>query len=76
LQISCLEMLIQAAASSDFPREVGQIPFYYNHKSTGRPAPVSDIVNLEEAKDKQGDLSYVSRLIDVPHSPLFALGLV
>lgn len=43
-----------------FPRNIGQIPLYYNHKSTGRP--------LVE-KDK-----YTSRYQDSPNTPLFAFG--
>jgi beta-glucosidase len=48
--------------TATFPRNVGQIPIYYNHKNTGRPY--------------RGDpgYRYVSRYIDVPNSPLFAFG--
>lgn len=44
-----------------FPRNVGQVPIYYNHKNTGRPDPERD--------DK-----YVSKYIDVPNSPLYPFG--
>ncbi|MDP1678086.1 MAG: glycoside hydrolase family 3 N-terminal domain-containing protein [Bacteroidota bacterium] len=43
-----------------FPRNVGQIPVYYNHKSTGRPY---------NPKDK-----YTSQFLDVPNSPLYPFG--
>ena len=43
-----------------FPRNVGQIPIYYNHKNTGRPL---------SPKDK-----YTSRYLDVPNTPLFPFG--
>lgn len=43
-----------------FPRNVGQIPIYYNMKNTGRPI--------------QGDEKYTSRYLDVPNSPLFPFG--
>jgi beta-glucosidase len=45
-----------------FPRSVGQIPLYYNHKNTGRPYG--------------GDprVKYVSRYLDAPNSPLFPFG--
>lgn len=43
-----------------FPRSVGQIPVYYNHKSTGRPF---------QTKDK-----YTSRFLDLPNDPLFPFG--
>ena len=42
-----------------FPRSVGQIPLYYNHKSTGRPT----------AENK-----YTSKYIDLPVTPLFPFG--
>ncbi|MDR6761182.1 beta-glucosidase [Flavobacterium sp. 2755] len=45
-----------------FPREVGQIPIYYNHFSTGRPA------KDENAKN------YVSAYIDLKNSPKFPFG--
>ncbi|PIF53656.1 beta-glucosidase [Flavobacterium sp. 2] len=45
-----------------FPREVGQIPIYYNHFSTGRPA-----------KDENQN-NYVSAYIDLKNSPKFPFG--
>lgn len=46
-----------------FPRSVGQIPIYYNHKSTGRPS------RPETDKDR-----YKSRYVDLPDSPLYPFG--
>lgn len=43
-----------------FPRSVGQIPLYYNHKNTGRPADLRE--------------SYVSNYKDVPNDPLYPFG--
>jgi beta-glucosidase len=43
-----------------FPRNVGQIPLYYNHKSTGRPLVEKD--------------RYTSRYLDSPNSPLYPFG--
>lgn len=43
-----------------FPRSVGQIPLYFNHKSTGRP--------LEPAN------RYTSKYVDVPNTPLYPFG--
>jgi beta-glucosidase len=43
-----------------FPRSVGQIPLYYNHKSTGRPMKPED--------------RYTSKYVDVPNTPLFPFG--
>lgn len=45
-----------------FPRNVGQIPIYYNHKSTGRPT-------LPENKQ-----IFWSHYIDAPNTPLFPFG--
>jgi beta-glucosidase len=45
-----------------FPRAEGQIPIYYNHYNTGRPA----------ANDS--DVNYVSAYVDLPNSPKFAFG--
>ena len=43
-----------------FPRSVGQIPIYYNHKSTGRPL--------------EPENRYTSKYLDVPNTPLYAFG--
>ncbi len=43
-----------------FPRSVGQIPIYYNHKSTGRPF---------DANNK-----YTSKYLDMPNTPLYPFG--
>ncbi|MBF4514785.1 glycoside hydrolase family 3 C-terminal domain-containing protein [Flavobacterium sp. ANB] len=45
-----------------FPREVGQVPIYYNHFSTGRPP-----------KDENSK-GYVSSYIDLKNSPKFPFG--
>jgi len=42
-----------------FPRNVGQIPLYYNHKNTGRPT---------------GQDKYTSKYVDLPVTPLFPFG--
>ncbi|APY09418.1 glycosyl hydrolase [Winogradskyella sp. J14-2] len=46
-----------------FPRNVGQVPIYYNMKNTGRPIP--------EDNPKE---DYKSNYIDVPNTTLFAFG--
>jgi len=43
-----------------FPRNVGQIPIYYNHKNTGRPYDPND--------------PYTSFYIDVENTPLYPFG--
>ena len=47
-----------------FPRNVGQLPLYYNYKSTGRP--------YLGAKDPEQ--RFKSRYLDVDNSPLFPFG--
>jgi beta-glucosidase len=43
-----------------FPRSVGQVPLYYNHKSTGRPP--------------NKDNKYTSKYLDSPWTPLYPFG--
>ncbi|WP_179343997.1 beta-glucosidase BglX [Winogradskyella ursingii] len=47
-----------------FPRNVGQIPIYYNHKNTGRP------LNNSEGKFEK----YKSNYLDVRNEPLYPFG--
>lgn len=42
-----------------FPRAVGQVPIYYNHKNTGRPP---------------SEEKYTSKYLDLPSSPLYPFG--
>jgi beta-glucosidase len=51
-----------------FPRSVGQVPIYYNHKHTGRPFEGK----FEEQKLE--DRVYRSRYRDVPNTPLYPFG--
>ncbi|HSO86427.1 MAG TPA: beta-glucosidase BglX [Draconibacterium sp.] len=46
--------------TATFPRSVGQIPIYYNHKNTGRPQNPND--------------KYTSKYIDSPNEPLYPFG--
>ncbi|HEX3719351.1 MAG TPA: beta-glucosidase BglX [Verrucomicrobiae bacterium] len=48
--------------TTTFPRNVGQIPLFYNHKNTGRPYSGNPHVR------------YVSRYLDVPNTPMFPFG--
>jgi len=43
-----------------FPRAVGQVPIYYNHKSTGRPPRAEEV--------------YTSKYLDVAWTPLYPFG--
>ena len=45
-----------------FPRNVGQIPIFYNHENTGRPF------------DEENPADYRSSYIDSPNSPLYPFG--
>jgi beta-glucosidase len=45
-----------------FPRNVGQVPIYYNYKNTGRP------------NNPGQDLVFWSHFIDSPNEPLFPFG--
>ena len=44
-----------------FPRAVGQIPIYYNHENTGRPADPNN--------------KYTSKYLDLESGPLYEFGL-
>lgn len=44
-----------------FPKNVGQVPIYYNYKNTGRP-------------EKEGDLVFWSHYIDETNEPLYEFG--
>ena len=47
--------------SATFPRNLGQVPLYYNHKNTGRPSGPNSP-------------KFQSNYIDAPNSPLFPFG--
>jgi beta-glucosidase len=49
--------------TTTFPRSVGQIPIYYNHKNTGRPSRPENEIDR-----------YKSRYVDLPDSPLYPFG--
>lgn len=50
--------------TATFPRNVGQIPIYYNHKNTGRP------LNNTEGKF----VKFLTNYIDVRNEPLYPFG--
>ncbi|TGE25878.1 beta-glucosidase BglX [Hymenobacter aquaticus] len=49
--------------TATFPQSVGQVPLYYNHKTTGRPFDPQDRL-----------AKYKSRYLDVSNEPLFPFG--
>lgn len=60
-----------------FVRQVGQIPLYYNHNSTGRPAPEEDrLATLENIPvgAEQTSLGNTSYYLDAGRDPLFPFG--
>ncbi|MDB5132395.1 MAG: bglX 3 [Mucilaginibacter sp.] len=48
--------------TATFPRSVGQIPIYYNHKNTGRPF------------DGKGPAKFKSDYLDISNDPLYPFG--
>jgi beta-glucosidase len=52
-----------ARLTMSFPRNVGQLPIYYNHKNTGRPLPADN-----------PKMDYKSSYIDVANTPLYPFG--
>lgn len=57
-----------------FVREVGQIPLYYNHNNTGRPAPDHDKTLYDKSSEKQSSVGDVSSYLDSGKEPLFPFG--
>ena len=59
-----------------FPRMVGQIPLYYSHKNTGRPASDETIVRMEDvpARAPQTSLGMTSFHLDAGYKPLYPFG--
>lgn len=59
-----------------FVREVGQIPMYYNHNNTGRPAPDGNVMTLDQIPVEAGQTSLgnTSFYLDSGKNPLFPFG--
>ena len=57
-----------------FVREVGQIPLYYNHNNTGRPAPNYVRTLYDKSDEKQSSVGDVSCYLDSGRAPLFPFG--
>ena len=56
------------------PRMVGQVPIYYAHKNTGRPASNITLIDDIEIGAKQTSLGFTSYHLDAGDSPLFPFG--
>lgn len=59
-----------------FPKSSGQIPFYYNHKNTGRPANASNWTNIDDIPvgSQQTSLGNNSHHLDLGYEPLYPFG--
>ncbi len=59
-----------------FPKQVGQIPMYYNHKNTGRPANPNSWTHMDDipVKAAQTSLGNESHYIDAGFTPLYPFG--
>ncbi len=58
-----------------FPKTVGQVPLYYNHPKTGRPAPDDyQAPSLDKVKNMPENVRYSSHYIDSDPFPLFPFG--
>ncbi|RKY62082.1 MAG: beta-glucosidase BglX [Candidatus Neomarinimicrobiota bacterium] len=59
-----------------FPKVVGQIPIYYNHKNTGRPPIEKNFVQIDDIPVRawQTSLGNESHYIDAGYKPQFPFG--
>ncbi|WP_262710392.1 glycoside hydrolase family 3 C-terminal domain-containing protein [Mangrovivirga cuniculi] len=59
-----------------WPKAAGQLPYFYNHKSTGRPANPDKFVSMEEIPIGawQSSLGNESHYLDLGFDPLFPFG--
>lgn len=56
------------------PKMVGQIPVYYAHKNTGRPASNIDLIDDIPVGAAQTSIGFTSYHLDAGDSPLFPFG--
>ena len=59
-----------------WPKVVGQIPVYYNHKNTGRPASKESFVHMDDIPEFawQSSLGNESHYLDAGFTPQFPFG--
>jgi len=59
-----------------FPKSVGQIPIYYNHKNTGRPPNASDMILIDDIDvgARQTSLGMSAFYLDDGFEPQFPFG--
>lgn len=70
------EVVPSAKLSVSFPRHSGQIPMYYSHKNTGKPATPESFVQMDSIPEEAPQLSIgnTSHYIDYGFEPLFPFG--
>jgi beta-glucosidase len=59
-----------------FPRMVGQVPIYYNHKNTGRPASPEKFTHMDDMPPRMPQTSwgFASFHLDAGYTPLYEFG--
>ncbi len=59
-----------------FPRHVGQIPIYYNHKNTGKPATYETWMHIDDIPEEavQYSLGNTSHYLDYGFEPMYPFG--
>jgi len=59
-----------------WPKVVGQLPLYYNHKNTGRPASKDEYVHIDDIPVGawQSSLGNTSHYLDAGYTPHFPFG--
>lgn len=59
-----------------FPRMVGQVPIYYNHKNTGKPPSPETVVHIDDIDPSAPQLSLgmTAFHLDAGYTPLFPFG--
>jgi len=61
---------------STFPLMVGQVPIYYNHKNTGRPATPENFTHMDDlpVRMPQSSWGFASFHLDAGFKPLYEFG--
>jgi len=59
-----------------FPRHVGQIPIYYNHKNTGKPPSYESWVHIDDIPEEavQYSLGNTAHYLDYGFEPMYPFG--
>lgn len=59
-----------------FPKAVGQIPMYYNHKNTGRPPEPDSVIHIDDIEigARQTSLGMTAFHLDAGYKPLYPFG--